>query len=524
MRACKIFVIDDEPLILRSIKMSIEDAHSGFEFVGEAMNGEDALSLIEELQPDVIFSDIRMPIMDGLALIDELRKRRVPAKIVILSGHQEFEYAKRALQLGVSDYLLKPISQIELVPLLKTLHDAFLNQTGLSQVETLSALVNSEAYSLPDTEALSRLFANYRAFVAILVCSGSICTFSSNWLTAPKEFWLHRDLDAIVKKLLSGALDSWTLDLKKANEKLVLIGIREDSPDLSDALYRSLCWRLSEALRDDTMPVTIVAGRIGGAAALDLPFTLHRLQIVLNKCVRFGESRLCFSDGVNVEGADDVPTFDSNLEKLLALHIENDRSDLFKEKFAELLEQLRAQSATQFRLESTLKLVPHLFRNRSLQLSEDRLRELELEIDELISNACRYAAVLGGMLMIIDELFAGNRRIPPDKTDQAMLMNEVERFVKHNYTESLSLQTLAEKFGLAPPYLSRLFKKHKNLPPSEYIIHLRIGKAKELLRTAPSMTLKDIGRTVGYEDPYYLSRVFKSVTGVSPSEYRNERS
>jgi len=106
----KVVVVDDEPYLLRSIKQSIEETNGSFAVVGEALDGESALEVIRRTRPDVIFTDIRMPVLDGLELIEELRRAKEEVLPVILSGYQDFEYAKRALQIGVEDYLLKPIN------------------------------------------------------------------------------------------------------------------------------------------------------------------------------------------------------------------------------------------------------------------------------------------------------------------------------------------------------------------------------------------------------------------------------
>ena len=118
----KLVIVDDEPFILRSIKSEIEQLRAGFEVVGTAYDGEEALAIIEMTSPDVVFSDIRMPIMDGLQLIEHLKTQKSNIITVILSGFQEFEYARKALQLGARDYLLKPIKTAELSNTLNTIY------------------------------------------------------------------------------------------------------------------------------------------------------------------------------------------------------------------------------------------------------------------------------------------------------------------------------------------------------------------------------------------------------------------
>lgn len=122
MRKYGIFVVDDEPLILRTIKRNIESAHDRFVVVGEALNGEDAFELIQATKPDVVFTDVRMPVLDGLGLLEKLRSLPNPPISVVVSGYEDFQYVKHALRLGVTDYLLKPVQRQELTHVLTNVH------------------------------------------------------------------------------------------------------------------------------------------------------------------------------------------------------------------------------------------------------------------------------------------------------------------------------------------------------------------------------------------------------------------
>ncbi|NLW11494.1 MAG: response regulator [Clostridiaceae bacterium] len=111
----KIFLVDDEIIVRESIRSSIDWDQTNYSLVGEAPDGEMALSMMMDLKPDILLTDIRMPFMDGLALADIVKKNMPWVRIIILSGHDEFQYAKKAISLGVSAYLLKPISPDELL-------------------------------------------------------------------------------------------------------------------------------------------------------------------------------------------------------------------------------------------------------------------------------------------------------------------------------------------------------------------------------------------------------------------------
>ena len=114
-----VFLVDDEPIVLEGIRTKIDWESSGFTFAGEATDGEIALSMIHELKPDILITDIKMPFMDGLELSAAIKKIQPWIKIIILSGHDEFEYAKKAISIGIEDYLLKPFTADDILTSLK---------------------------------------------------------------------------------------------------------------------------------------------------------------------------------------------------------------------------------------------------------------------------------------------------------------------------------------------------------------------------------------------------------------------
>ena len=114
-----VFLVDDEPIVLEGIRSKINWEEAGFSFAGEATDGEIALSMIHELKPDILITDIKMPFMDGLELAAAIKKTQPWIKIIILSGHDEFDYAKKAISIGIEDYLLKPFTAEEVLESLK---------------------------------------------------------------------------------------------------------------------------------------------------------------------------------------------------------------------------------------------------------------------------------------------------------------------------------------------------------------------------------------------------------------------
>ncbi len=514
----KIVVVDDEPLLLRNIKKSILQAHDGFVIVGEAADGDEAIELISYEQPDVVFTDIKMPTMDGLALIEEIRRRGIPAKVVLLSGYQEFDYAKRALQFSVEDYLLKPLSPQALRDLLGRLYEALETAKNKRQDKLLDDLVRKEIDSLPPAAELKRMFQEFRSFGALLLCTGSVNKFSSNWLTPAKDFWLKNDLPQLLGEIVPEPHRFWSVSMNQANEKLVILaspqGLEPDFTEISGRLYGELSGK--------HFPITMIAQPPIDAVE-DLPYRIQRDRILLQKSVVFGQSRWI----VPAPSETNQPLVEHplgvNTEKLLLKWIEKSQPGPFLAEFGKLLSDCERRECPQIKLEGVLKRVVQLFQQTNPWLNQTRMLEIELEIDEIVSSSYKYSSIYEGMSVILDQLFHLVQAESRSKEDQSKLALRIERYILNRYTELLSLPSIAEYFGVTPATVSSLFKKYKGIPPMEFMIRLRIEKAKELLRIVPPLTIRDVAAAIGYEDPYYMSRLFKSVTGMSPSEFRDTR-
>jgi two-component system, response regulator YesN len=515
----KVVVVEDEPLILRSIKNSIIKAHSGFYIDGEASNGEDAIDIIEKSQPDVVFTDIRMPILDGLSLVEELRKRMIQAKIIILSGYQEFDYAKRALKYGVNDYILKPIDQDYLKDLLEKIYTELENEKIENQKFLLQELINSNYYSeIPDSK-LEHAFDKNLKYGFFLLCSGSYCTINLNWNTPSKNFWLRNNIQLILNKILPTGIPSWVLDYKNGNMKIIVVGLTE----AANNSFSTITSELFRNLISKQFPITIVTSSLLNQL-YDLPYIIQEYDIILRKNIVFSISKLVLSDAVNNDNEVMNDMIEVNAEKLLYVnYIKNFQQKQFIYEFEKILKVYEENRLPQLKLESLLKHITNLFLISGSQISQDDYIETCLEIDELISNSYNYKQVFDGMCVIYSELFDLLANTDIDRNSQESLVKEVENFIRQNYTNQISLQSIAKRFGFTLPYLSSIFKKQKGISPMKFIINLRIERAKELLISDRNLTLKDISLLTGYEDPFYLSRAFKSVTNMSPSEFKRHQ-
>lgn len=511
----KVIIIDDEPLLLRGIKKSIEFAHSQYQVIETISDSECAADRIEQLLPDVIFTDIKMPIVDGLALIAELNRRQIRTKIIILSGYQDFNYAKQALQYGVNAYLLKPIDIQELSQLLQNIYEELEHSRTQTEYDMLEQLVHSPVGASSISTKVLNHFSSYTNFGAILLCSGSNCTFKSNWITPSKGYWFKIDLPALIKEHLSDLDVYWIFDFDNGNDKVIILA------DFMNGSYNftDICNKLYTLLNSHQFPITLVTGEPFKNIS-ELCCTIQYYKILLAQNLSFGYSKFMFQENIKVIPQQTELPIPNEYQAAFALYIKKQHAEQFKFEFKKLLTDYCQKKATQLKLEAMLKQLISMFQENTSMIDHNRLLSINMEIDEILSNSITYDHVLNGMYIMFDDLFSLLKYRADQTKENTITAKQVEEYIRQNFTKSISLQSISSTFGFTHPYLSSIFKKYKGVPPMEFIIELRIEKAKKLLKVTPPLPLKEIAESIGYEDPYYMSRIFKSVTGKNPTQYR----
>lgn len=504
-------VVEDEPPILRAIGQMIESCDERFQVVGVAYDGEEAMELLERIRPDVVFTDIRMPVMDGLHLLRAMKTLSYQPLTVVLSGYQEFEYAKEALRLGVHDFLLKPITQDTLVELLHGIAELCLHGTRQRQLSLLKEWVDTGSPNIPTKEAES-LFTPYREVAFLLICIGSFQSFPSSLTLSYREYWKRHPLDQLLRQYRGG--DYWIVDGRNDNEKALVIS-GYPGTDL-EASLDTVAQQLYEELSRYDWPVTIV--KEGRAITIsDLGFYLQKARIVLNQGIRFGHSMLMTNDFENSLLPD--LSFNNQMEDIFQ-KLNRKSPEYFKHELSSLLQKASEQKLAQIRLEHWLKhFIQTVVRIWGAE-NKGHLVHADLAIRELTSTSASYRSLYAGISLIVDDICSTRLLSSNTRESQGEFADRIENYIQTHYHNPISLQSLSETFGFAPSYLSRIYREHKGQSPIDYVIKLRMNKAKELLLLEPALPLKQISDAIGYEDAFYFSRLFKSQIGCSPSEFK----
>lgn len=504
----RIVLAEDEPRILQFLEKKIPFLDPRFEIVGSARNGMDALALIEELHPHVLISDVQMPVMNGLELLSHMNTSCMQIKCVIISGFRDFDYVREAMRYEAIDYLLKPIVDLDLLKLLHTLADELNETIRLKKQETISAAIENRldltnSCVLPDQQ-------NYSI---TLLTIGHLMNPSSQILHSRvfQNIWKKINFQTLLKNSGISPKNWWLCNGWSINHKYFVC----TSEDMS-AVYASLPTLLEQLkLHSDGYPVNLCM--LPDTISL---YQLHQGVLALQESVWQtlvpGKSQvLPLKDEINSTSYPLLLTSDQC--QLLKSLISSGRTEDIKKLLQHIFENWLSHQYPQVAFENGLRQLFRLFAYTTSMTDENELYLAEYHTFAFLS-ICRtpeeiFPEVWEAVLHFLN-------RQAVEKNYALKTTADIEQYIRLHYTEDISLDSIASIMGFHTVYLNRIFKREKQITPIQFLITLRMEKARELIRQHPDWDFTTIGDSVGYHDPHYFSRAFKKATGMSPSEYR----
>lgn len=493
----RLFLVEDEILARNNIHNTIDWAGNGIDFAGEAPDGEIALPRILETRPDILLTDIKMPFMDGLELARHVKDHLPDTKIIILSGHDEFDYAQRAIAIGVNAYILKPLSSAEVLKAVLKVRDELLGER-----DTREALYNQrhEADISKRRLFISGLLGGYfrsweildrAAEAGIGLRGGGYVTMTLHFpesLSAPEVYTLPSALgDALYFKLD----EHEALVIVQGRDPQALTSLIETAPTLFTRGISARCGSVVARLTDIAKSYFVARSAThhpddtpDRKTLLDTMRAVPREQ-VLRFLRETGPQPLAVREFWNTaltETGTDMTVF-------------MNRCYLYTELFLTLLEFAREIGTEAPRLrEQSFMLEKIVMQNESADNFVDMATDLALPLVALRRES-------GGKV--------------------STLVSRARKYIEEHFeNETLSLNSVATSVNVSPPYLSALFKEQCGENFSEFVTALRIQEAKRLLR-AGDLRTSEIAYRVGYKNPNYFSMVFKKITGQAPGEYKS---
>ncbi|WP_438351084.1 response regulator transcription factor [Paenibacillus sp. FA6] len=495
-------IAEDSKPILRNIQALIQSTELPIRIAATVSNGIEALEFIKEHPVDILLTDIRMPKLDGLALIEQCKLVNPRLKAVLISGYSDFEYTRKALNLQVFDYLLKPVERHQLVDVMERLVKQ-LDEQQRNEKDLFEGIVEPEFLSSME---LGMDFYTDDKFMLIL-----------RRQPFTPELGLDLWTENVIQRCLAevSAPDGcWVFPTLLPEKFLALVNGSVLNTYLSVHAYMEA---VSSGLQVHGIQVSIAAEpQLAGILALVTGY--EQLDKMMNEqlsiSVRLMDTVYSMPKGMLPSG---------EMEKLTGLF-----ADMIgqrkKERFTLLLkQQLLNFQSTNIRiteLERFIWFLAEVFNNMvSHQHSWDRL-SLAGEVELLLARESYDAfgeAVLSWTEQSFELLHLQNKKSGQE------LFQQLDQYLQQNIYSKLSISDVALKFHVSPSYISRIVKKHSQSTFVHYFMQLKIDEACRLIATKPELKVKDVSEVLSFGDQHYFSKVFKEYTGCSPTEYKEGR-
>ncbi|WP_375105289.1 response regulator [Paenibacillus sp. RS8] len=512
----KVMLVDDEILIRESIRDSIDWKKEGFFYSGDAPDGELALPLIEEQVPDILITDIKMPFMNGLELTSVVRQRFPDIKIIILSGHDDFQYAQTALRLGVEDYCLKPVSAAELIHMLHAVSARIDEEHRLKQKNTYTpdklyadlcgGLIGTGAAIEAAAQLDLMLMAPYYAAVILSFIPSSLNESDMD----------QSQVQAAEQLLVNTLIEYPELCFFRRSRNETVVILKGGQPDQISGRMDTLIQVLKHKKFHADLQLSISCGDIHERLqGIHLSFQEAEDDRMFKKLSRQNKEAMIEA---SIDHSPDSVLLDRNrLIDFLKLGTPQEAPGFIRQ-FASGLNQINWNSMYAYYLINDITL--ELVQTAKLTFrSDSNPTETMQELQKKIQNISRGEECQDYFLEVFDRLWKWRSE---GSGKYGELIEKVKLYIRENYhNDQLSLHETSKQIGVSSSHLSKVFSQETGQTMTEYLTATRIGKAKEMLKTTRYKTF-EIAFQVGYNDQHYFSNLFKKVTGMTPMEYRKQ--
>ena len=534
---CRVIIADDEPKVLLLIKNLIQWKELGLELVATANDGISALDLIEELHPDIVITDIRMPGYDGIELIEKAKALDPRIDFIIISGYRHFNYAQKAIRFGVEDYLLKPLKALEINQTLRKMTEKYKERDKAKQrEEQYSARIEDDAKKRQEQ------------FIASLLAEKSDGAAPATVDSVNEEFGLDFKVDAFQAFIVK--TDVYYASLNPNVRKLLMeksMGVIKDAlqgkchafllhptergiyglVNFSEAQKKTLrkaMVAIIDALQSqselfDRIKVTIGLGHQAEAIDEMAASAKEAEYAVANRLIH-GAGRIIDRTG-GQESAELVRQMISapvRSSLLKGVEILDDRE--IRTVFDALAEQVAGNEAMTGKAIAALceECVQILrFGLKSQNSVDEWVEEKQADFFEkfgMCNTQKDVFQLLGSYASSLITHVAARR-----KSENSKPIREAQKYIQENFGSAINLESISQKAGFNATYFSLLFKKETGMNFLEYLTDVRIKEGK-LMLADPRKSIADVAEAVGYSDVKHFSKLFTRSTGIHPSKFR----
>lgn len=528
-------IVDDEIIARVGMKSLIDWGKHGFEMVGDAENGAKALELAKEVEPDIIITDIRMPVMDGIELIRAVNELNLGTRFIVLSSYDDFVYVKQAMKLGAEDYLLK--LELEAKNLLAILNITRLkirqerkqtNNIGKKKEAIDDATVDKSfkdllfGYSKDYDQSLNQIKRNIVHKIEDNVICLSIQLLKREHdvnVLEKSQTTIHASISDTIKQIIPNYGQGRMIYLGKNNFVIICAMQNSISQKNVTGVILKFCNDIIELLKYSlNIAATVGASNIhSNIKALHLAYKESQEAVESGSLYCPGRSSLYAA----IKQVNQKRNYIQLEEELVLLEDALKKSEF--ESVKKIFEDIKS-----------IMQVPYKFSRKSINgichmlifiikryVVDNKLditnvwREDPYEMVHELSSIEEYIDWVNEMQINIFKQMN-------DYHNHHFMIIKIKKYISENFNKDISLQDAANYLNLSSGYFSRFFSGEMGETFTDYIIKLRIEHAKELIK-ASNFKIYEIAEMVGYENQHYFSRIFKKVTGLTPQQYKSNK-
>lgn len=511
----KVFIVDDEYFAREGMKKTIDWDSLGCKVCGEASNGIEAIEYSKRLKPDIIITDINMPGISGLDMAFKVREFLPDSKFIIITGYDEFQYAKEAIKLKAVDFILKPIDEDELIEAIKR-STKELNKLSLNRaLEQEKLLLDAMRGRFSDKESMLEGLSEAKVdlnTIRIISIENDSYNERMEEDSMDKSYMQNKGIRELIYKYFNPKC--YAVDCHLYRVAIVL----EDNED-EDSLKEILKHFTKEI--NDVLNITVTLGVSNKKPLRNIKECYSESKEAINHKLYLGKNKIIYFESILKSDSHITLDFTKEKREMNLLIKAKDRRKI-QDKLKAIFTRFKIyKSEEDFIRGVSIEIILEAF---SVVKTYNTYKKSE-ELEE--SNIYKYAAKLNTLDELYEFVYSYLIKVvnilrERDATAEETGIEKAVEFINHHYKEDISLKDVASYAYLSESYLSRKMKKVLGIGFSEYITRLRMEKAIELLRE-PNTKVAKVALEVGYPDYRYFSQSFKKYTGYSPSEFIKDK-
>jgi Response regulator containing CheY-like receiver domain and AraC-type DNA-binding domain len=535
----KLVIVDDEPAVRQGLSTVFDWETYGIQLAGQADDGDTGLELIEQVKPDIVLTDIMMPTMDGIRMAQEIRQRFPETKIVFISGHNDADFLKSALQVHAVDYIFKPVKRSELQKVIekvtaglraeeqerRIVQDMQVKLTQsmpLLREKFLLSLLRDGATATGNLqerlEFLSLMLPAEWPYIVLVVTIDDSAEVLAGRSERDKQLLSYSILN-VMQELIDSRMKGYAFE-NRTGEYTGLLMLDEQEEVQEEQLYA-----LAEAVQDNLrrwlkLSVTIGVGGIVRSIT-SLSASYKQAREAADRKWYLGKNKIITADSLEMSG-EALSRFDAGQsEKLISALKAGDRSGV-EAGLDDIFHPLATNRKDGFKYGRYMSLQLILLSERVLLDLNLLTKEWNEKEDEVLDRLLKLETMAELIRLVTSYLSDVCAWVEEKRSGRVShVIEAIQQFVGDHYAENLTLAEISGHVYLSQTYVSLLFKQETGETIYDYLIKVRIEKAKQLL-CDPRMKFYEICEAVGYTDPSYFSKLFKRMTGLTPSTYRDQ--